>query len=161
MSHDLDGDCVKLDYHLLLVTAQAAVGMLLEDVSQRTAVVRDGDYSSVNTDGLQRSVNLLRTATSTVHALEAMRTREGIEWRNRPDARRVTYCPKCGEINEAVCPGVEVVVDKFGKCTNRYADGTTGVVPEHRLMAEECEYLLCYACGESVVWKYGWEVQNG
>jgi Zn finger protein HypA/HybF involved in hydrogenase expression len=45
-----------------------------------------------------------------------------------------------------------VLVEASGKCTDFWADGIVGIVPDQKMEAEESEYAFCPTCGAEADW---------
>ena len=86
--HDLCGDTVRLDYPTLYYTAQVAVKSCLDRIYDYHHKVQDYGYGDVrffmNAEYLEDEAKKLVKATETLAALEGMKERPKVEWRNRP-----------------------------------------------------------------------------
>lgn len=93
--HDLSANVVKLDYPTLLRTAKIAVGATKNEMERRLSAIqssllytpKEKSMQLIDVESLVSSAQAFTIALETMHALEAMESREEIEWANLPKVR--------------------------------------------------------------------------
>jgi hypothetical protein len=82
--HDLCGDTVRFDYPTMLFAARCAVGACNEKIGEYVSSIRREPTRSLTAEWMIDEAKRLQAAVETLEALEGMKDRPKVEWRNRP-----------------------------------------------------------------------------
>jgi hypothetical protein len=82
--HDLSYDTVRFHYPTILFAAKVAVGHCIDKIGEYVSSIREEPTSSLRAAWLKDEATTLLATVETLEALEGMKDRSKVEWKDRP-----------------------------------------------------------------------------